>query len=95
MVDTALGLHLCLKVIECAVLGKADACCLIAVLQDARPGKDAVDLIPLVDIKVACQYHRTALCYLSDSFHDKKCPLTAGNNTHMIHVKIEEIESTI
>ena len=92
MVDAALRSQPRIETVECAVLRKADGRADVGVLQYARLGEDAVYLVGLVDVEIACENHGGTIGNLFNLAHHKACSLTAGHLAHMVHVQVEEIE---
>ena len=93
MVNARFGPQVCVEAVERAVCGKTQTGSRIAVLQDARRGKDLEDLVVLVHVEVACHHHGRTLGDLANLSHDKLGSLTTGHDAHMIHVEVEMEEA--
>ena len=92
MVDTTGGLEFRIPTVEGTVLGKAHLRLLIAIYQQARLGEDAVDLVGLIDIEIACEHHGLPFGNLADALHHQLGALATSDGAHVVHVQIEEEE---
>ena len=78
--------------VERAVLGEAQACRGVRVLQYARVGEYLEYLVVLVYVEVARHHHGSALGYLAYLAHYELGGLTTRHDAHVVHVQVEVVE---
>ena len=92
MVDAACSKVIGFESVECSVFRKTDACSFKRVLQQSRFCENGVDFVVLVHVEVACDKHRCSLGNLTNLCYYKFGSFATCHNTHMVHMKVEEIE---
>ena len=92
VVDAALGLGIGVKAHKCAVLGHAQTCLSIAVVEQSTVGKDAIHLVVLVHVEVTGEHHGGSMRNGAYALHHQFGSLAPCHHAHVIHVQVEEIE---
>ena len=93
MVDAGGGVVAGAEAVEGAVLGEAEACGFVAVLEESGAGEDGEDLVVLIYVEVAGEHGEAlALGHLLYALADELGGLAACDLTDVIHVEVEEEE---